>query len=79
MKSIHDPSYKLLIQRLKQARLAADLTQTALAKRLGTDQTYVSKYESRERRLDVIEVRKICKALKLKFGDFIQEFERKIK
>ena len=40
---------------LRAARRDAGITQAALAKRLGTRQQFVSKYESGERRLDVIE------------------------
>ncbi|MBN1869155.1 MAG: helix-turn-helix transcriptional regulator [Candidatus Omnitrophica bacterium] len=79
MKSIHDVAYKLLIQKLKQTRLAANLTQTALAKKLNVDQTYVSKYENRERRLDVVELRDVCKALKLNFAGFISDYEKDLK
>lgn len=39
------------------------MTQTALAQMLGKPQSYVSKYESGERRLDVVEFVDICKAL----------------
>jgi transcriptional regulator with XRE-family HTH domain len=79
MKSIHNAEYKLLIQKLKQIRLSSNLTQVALAKKLKLDQTYVSKYENRERRLDAIELRTVCKALKLNFVEFIAEFEKDIR
>ncbi|MEW6543204.1 MAG: helix-turn-helix transcriptional regulator [Nitrospirota bacterium] len=42
---------------------AAGLTQQDLARRLGRPQSYVSKYELRERRLDVIEFVRITRAL----------------
>ncbi len=50
-----------------------------LAERLGTDQSYVSKYERAERRLDVIEVRTVCRALGLDFCGFMAGFERELK
>lgn len=50
----------LVQEALKQLRLEAQLTQIELAQRLGKPQSYVSKYESGERRLDIIEIREIC-------------------
>lgn len=47
-------------QILKQTRLTAELTQKELAARLNKPQSYVSKYESGERKLDYLEVREIC-------------------
>lgn len=79
MKSIHDQSYKLLITSLKEARKGQRLTQTELAEKLGSDQTYVSKVETLERRIDVVELRSICKALGMDFVAFIRSFEEKLK
>jgi transcriptional regulator with XRE-family HTH domain len=45
---------------LKQIRLQAGLTQSQLAEKLGESQSYVSKYESGEQRLDLFEIEKIC-------------------
>ncbi|MGD0663067.1 MAG: helix-turn-helix transcriptional regulator [Syntrophorhabdales bacterium] len=78
MKSIHDQSYKLLIASLKAARKGQRLTQAELAVKLGSDQTYVSKVETLERRIDVVELRSICKALSLDFVGFIRSFEEKL-
>jgi transcriptional regulator with XRE-family HTH domain len=79
MKTIHDDAYQILIDCLREARQAASITQTALAKKLRSDQSYVSKYERAERRLDVIEVRAICVALGVTFRDFIVSFEKALK
>lgn len=48
---------------LKGARLEASLTQTALAKKLRRPQSYVSKYERGDRRLDVIEFLEIARVI----------------
>jgi len=55
---------------LRDARLKAGLSQTELADRLGIPQSFVSKYETGERRLDVGEVLEVCNALGLSFMDF---------
>lgn len=46
-----------------EARQSAALTQTALAKKLGRPQSFVSKFERGERRLDVIEFLDVAEAL----------------
>lgn len=59
---------------LKQVRLDADLTQADLADRLGQTQSYVSKYESGEQRLDLIELEAICKAVGISLKKFIERY-----
>lgn len=56
----HKPEYKLFRQLLVHARQSKNLTQTELAQLLQKPQSYVSKYENGERRLDVIEFLDIC-------------------
>lgn len=55
MKSIHHPAYKTLQQRLAEARIAAGLTQEKLAVKLARPQSFISKVEAGDRRLDVVE------------------------
>lgn len=55
MKSIHHPAYKALQQQLAVARNAAGLTQEMLAVKLARPQSFVSKVEAGDRRLDVVE------------------------
>jgi transcriptional regulator with XRE-family HTH domain len=45
---------------LKEAREAAGVTQSQLSQQLGKPQSYVSKYENGDRRLDVIEMLEVC-------------------
>jgi transcriptional regulator with XRE-family HTH domain len=56
-------AYDALRRLLTQARLDAELTQAQVAARLKRPQSFVSKYESGERQLDVIEFLSICKAI----------------
>ena len=78
-KTIYTPEQKALTSLLTQLRLDADLRQLDLAKRLGRPQSFVSKYESGERRLDLIEVRQICEAMGLSLGAFVKKFERSLR
>lgn len=60
-KSIHSKEYKVVLQRLKKARMEVGLTQVQVAKKLGHHQSYISKIESGERRVDVVELNRIAK------------------
>lgn len=61
---------------LKAIRIEASLTQVELAKKLGTPQSFVSKYESGERKLELPEVDAICRAAGVSLTDFIRRYER---
>ena len=62
-RSVDTKAYRHFIAALVEARLLADVTQATLAKRLNRPQSYVSKYEQKERRLDVVEFLYIARAL----------------
>lgn len=59
-RTIHNDRYRLLLGLMQQVREASGLTQTALARRLGTTQSYVSKCERGERRIDIMEFIRYC-------------------
>ena len=59
-KTIHRAEYRHVVNRLREAREALGLSQTALALRLGRNQQWVSLMESGSRRLDVIEFAEVC-------------------
>ncbi|QDP18690.1 helix-turn-helix domain-containing protein [Sphingomonas xanthus] len=61
----HDDRYVRAIEALRIARHNARITQVELATALGKRQQFVSKYESGERRLDIIEFLDVAKALEL--------------
>jgi transcriptional regulator with XRE-family HTH domain len=62
-RTIYSEEYKELLELLIQARKHMHLTQQELAHKLDEHQSFVSKYESGERRLDVIEFLQIVKSL----------------
>jgi transcriptional regulator with XRE-family HTH domain len=53
--------YRVFIQRLKQARQESGRTQTEVAALLGKPQSFVSKIESGERRVDFVELQYLCR------------------
>jgi transcriptional regulator with XRE-family HTH domain len=65
-----------LLARLVQARLEGKATQREVADRLGRPQSFVSKYESGERRLDVIEFVDVCAALGTDPADLLAALKR---
>jgi len=78
-KSIYSNGYQLFLQILRNAREAAGLTQEEVAERIGQTQSFVSKYERGERRLDIVETLAICDAIGVSFYVFVEDFMRTIK
>jgi transcriptional regulator with XRE-family HTH domain len=59
---------------LRQVRLDAGLTQAELATAIGQSQSYVSKYENGDQRLDLIEIEAICAAVGVNLVDFVRSY-----
>ena len=77
-KSIHARLYQRVIARLRAKREEKGVTQMQLAEKLGVNQTFVSKVEICERRLDIVELLTICEILEIPFVDFIKEIDEDI-
>ncbi len=63
-KAVYSSEYKLILEKLKKARLDADLKQSDVAQALQKPQSYISKIESGERRLDILELKALAKLYK---------------
>jgi len=74
-KSIHTHQQEKLQELLRALREEAGLRQVDLAELLGEPQPFVSRYERGERRLDILELRKICKLLGLTLRQFVDRLE----
>ena len=59
---------------LRQVRLDANLTQLQLAEKIGQTQSYVSKCENGEQRLDLIELEAVCKAVGISLTNFVERY-----
>lgn len=60
---------------LRESRKKAGLRQQDVADRLGEPQSFVSKYETGERRLDLSELAAVCEVLGIKLSDFVARLE----
>ena len=72
VKSIHTKEYSAFAKNLRTAREEAGLTQIEVAKKLKRQQSYVSKCESGEQRIDVIELDKFAKLYNKEITYFIK-------
>jgi transcriptional regulator with XRE-family HTH domain len=75
-KTLNKKEYKILLEQIYRLRLGSGLRQLDLADKLQVPQSFISKIESGERRIDLIELREICIALGSNLKEFINEFEK---
>jgi transcriptional regulator with XRE-family HTH domain len=68
-RTLSDPDYLHLIAALRRRREELGLSQLEVATALGKAQSYVGKYETCERRLDIIEVLRVCRVLRIRLGE----------
>jgi transcriptional regulator with XRE-family HTH domain len=73
-KSIYSVEYQRLCALLRQLRQEAGLTQVQVAERLEVPQSFVSKYESGERRLDVVELHHVAEAIDVPIRVVLERF-----
>ncbi|MFC0575868.1 helix-turn-helix domain-containing protein [Paraburkholderia solisilvae] len=72
---LHDPRNQRIAVLLTEIRRQRGLLQLDLAERLGRPQSFVSRYESGGRRLDLTEVMDVLKALEFDVHEFIDQLE----
>jgi len=70
--TIRSSEYKEVIKKLKAARIAVGLSQKEVAKRLNKSQSYVSKIEAGEQRIDIIELQVFSNLYKKDIKYFIK-------
>lgn len=73
MRSTHSTRYRLLLARLRLAREESGLTQENVAREVGKPQSYVSKCESGERRVDAIELLELAQVYRRPLAYFVGE------
>ncbi len=75
MGALRSARYRALLARLRRAREEAGLTQDEVARAVGRPQSYVSKCETGERRLDAIELEDLARVYGRPLGFFVAETE----
>lgn len=77
-KSIHSKLYHRIIAHLRAKREEKGLSQYQLSQILNVPQPYVSRIETCERRIDILELMNICEALDISLIDFVREIDEDI-
>lgn len=78
-RSSEDLQRQRLCALLRQLRLDAGMRQSDIAEQLGKPQSFVSKYESGARRLDLIELRNLCAVLGITVEKLVKRLEAELK
>ena len=73
-KSTFTAEYRVFCELLRELRIKKGVTQTALSAALGMAQSFVSKYEMGERRLDFVEVHRLCDELGVDLEKFAKAY-----
>ena len=74
-KSLSSSKQKSFLELLRQVREEAGLRQIDVADRLNQPQSFVSKYESGERRLDLLELELVCDACDINLSEFVKRYK----
>ncbi len=72
-KSKYSRKYTRLLEVLRETRKSAGLTQTEVGKKFGAHASFVSKCESGERRIDVIELAAFCRIYRTSVSAMLEE------
>lgn len=78
-KTIHRTEYAVLLRLIREHRKRAGLTQAQCSDALGRPQSFMSDVERGARRLDVVQLRDLCRIFKTDLLAFVKAFERALK
>ncbi|MCG2701490.1 helix-turn-helix transcriptional regulator [Candidatus Parcubacteria bacterium] len=70
--NLYTKEHKDIIEKLKKARLETGLDQIAVAKKIGKTQSYISKIESGQRKVEVLQLKKFAKIYNKDINYFIK-------
>jgi len=71
-KTIHQQKYKQIVEKLKKARKEASFTQIQVSEKLKKPQSYISKVEAGEQRIDVVELKLFADLYKKPINYFLK-------
>lgn len=72
-KPIYSKDHKYLVEQLKKARIEIGLDQKDVARFLERTQSYVSKIEAGQRRVDIVQLKEFAKIYKKDLDFFIKK------
>lgn len=75
----HRQRYEIFLAQLREARLCAEITQAEAAKKLANTQTFISKCERGERRLDVVDLLDFLDAYGVSSAEFLAELKGRLR
>jgi transcriptional regulator with XRE-family HTH domain len=78
-KPVFSKPYKVFLQHFRDVRRGAGLTQEEVARRTKYTQSFISKCERGERRIDIIELMQFCRAFGIAPAAFVRGLESKMK
>jgi len=71
-KAIYSKDHKYIVEQLKKARQGTGLKQSEVAKLLGKTQSYISKIESGQRRIDIVTLKDFAKVYRKDINFFLK-------
>jgi len=71
-KTIYSKEHRYLVEQLKKAREEVGLDQKKVAKLLNSTQSYISKIESGQRRIDIVQLKEFARIYKKNLTFFIK-------
>ncbi|MEK7550124.1 MAG: helix-turn-helix transcriptional regulator [Patescibacteria group bacterium] len=72
LKEIYSREHRIIVKRLKEARFESGVNQTEAAKQLGKTQSFISKIESGQIRIDILQLKEFAKIYQKPIDYFIK-------
>ena len=76
-KTLNSSQHKIFQELFVEERRHAGITHKTLAERLGVDRSAVTRIETGERRVDIVELQQICEVLGIPLAEFVRKYEER--
>lgn len=76
-KTLNSPQHKIFQEMFTEERKRTGITHKTLAEGLGVDRSAVTRIETGERRVDIVELQLICEVLGISLVEFVRRFEER--